>query len=83
MADRRRRDALACALRCAAALALSAALGSPAGTADEGLALRLALAPSDADRERLLSEAGVPPSADLVLALVAQAHEARPPGRVP
>jgi CHAT domain-containing protein/Tfp pilus assembly protein PilF len=82
MADRRHRDVLARALSCTAALALSAALGSSAGAAEDDLALRLVLAPSEGERERLLSEAGVAPSADLVLAMVAQAREARLQGRV-
>lgn len=80
MADRRRRGTRAPLV--AAVLALTAALARPAA-ADDALALRLVLAPSDEERERLLSEAGVPGSADLVFAVVAQAREARLLGRVP
>ena len=69
-------------LRVVAVLALSAAIALPAAAEDD-LALRLVVAASDAERDRLLSEAGATPSAEIVLAVVAQAREARLQGRVP
>ena len=68
--------------RVVAVLALSAAIALPAAAEDD-LALRLVMAASDAERERLLSDAGATPSAEIVLAVVAQAREARLQGRVP
>jgi CHAT domain-containing protein/tetratricopeptide (TPR) repeat protein len=83
MASRRRAVVLAHVRRVAAALVLSTAIARPAAAADGDLALRLVLAPSDAERERLLSEAGAAPSAEIVLAVVEQAREARLQARVP